>query len=39
MLLFINSRLIGFGSVIRRTQNAGRWFVRASGSFVTASLT
>jgi hypothetical protein len=39
MLLFISSRLIGFGSVTLRMRTAGRWFVRASVSFVMTSIT
>jgi hypothetical protein len=39
MLLFIISRLIGSGSIAQRTRTAGRWFVRASVSFVMASIT
>jgi len=39
MLLFITSRLIGFGSATQRTRTAGRWFMRASVSGVMAKIT
>ncbi len=37
MLLFIPSRLIGFGSATQHMRIAGRWFVRANVSFAMAS--
>jgi hypothetical protein len=39
MLLFITSRLTGFGSATQRTQTADKWFVRASVSFAMVSFT
>ena len=38
MLLFITSRLTGFGSAILRMWTAGRWFARASVSFLMVSI-